>query len=200
LSRELSHRIKNIFAVIGSLVSLSARQQPAHKPFADGIKQRIAALGRAHEFVRPHSEESRPEVLEITLHGLVREILAPYPALDEERITLAGDDMKVDDRSATPLALLIHELATNATKYGALGGDTGTVEIRTELDDDHLMLHWLESGGPPATPPEQTGFGTVLCHLSTRGQLGGEIDWRWGADGLAVTVNVPRQSINGREP
>src|SRR5690606_18244218 len=58
LSRELSHRIKNIFAVIGSLVSLSARQQPAHKPFADGIKQRIAALGRAHEFVRPHSEES----------------------------------------------------------------------------------------------------------------------------------------------
>src|SRR5690606_4952175 len=69
LSRELSHRIKNIFAVIRSLVSLSARQAPEHKPFAEAIKQRIAALGRAHEFVRPHSEASRPEVLGVTLHG-----------------------------------------------------------------------------------------------------------------------------------
>src|SRR5690606_7023371 len=120
------------------------RQQPEHKAFAEGIKERISALGRAHEFVRPHSEESRPQVLSITLHGLVREILAPYPALHDGRMTLAGDDIDVDDRSATPIALLIHELATNATKYGALASDTGAVAIRTRLDETALHLDWNE--------------------------------------------------------
>jgi PAS domain S-box-containing protein len=195
LSRELSHRIKNIFAVIRSLVSLSARQQPEHKPFAEQIKDRITALGRAHEFVRPHSEESRPEVEAITLHGLFREILAPYPALDEGRITLAGDDVPVDDRSATALALLIHELATNATKYGALTSDGGKVAIETKLDRAALALTWSESGGPPVSAPAKTGFGTTLCDVSMRGQLGGELEWDWRPNGLAVRVSVPSRVL-----
>jgi PAS domain S-box-containing protein len=196
LSRELSHRIKNIFAVIRSLISLSARQQPEHKAFAERVKERITALGRAHEFVRPHSEESRPEVLAITLHGLVREILAPYPALDEGRITLSGDDVTVDDRSATPLALLIHELATNATKYGALSSETGDVAIHTKVEESWLALTWIEHGGPAVSPPGQTGFGTTLCTVSIRDQLGGELDWDWRPEGLSVSVRVPRRSLD----
>jgi two-component sensor histidine kinase len=196
LSRELSHRIKNIFAVIRSLISLTARQQPEHKAFAEGVKQRISALGRAHEFVRPHSQDSRPQVEAVTLHGLVREILAPYPALDEGRISLAGDDVSVDDRSATPLALLVHELATNATKYGALASESGQVAILTTHDEAALTISWEESGGPAVTKPDRTGFGTTLCNISMQDQLGGDIQWNWNPAGLSVQVRIPSSSLD----
>ena len=106
LSRELSHRIKNIFAVIGGLIGLSAREHPNAKDYAEQLKERVAALGRAHEFVRPHTENSKPQVVEIGLHELLGELLSPYPALSEGRIEITGDNLIVDDRSTTPLALV----------------------------------------------------------------------------------------------
>ena len=200
LSRELSHRIKNIFAVIGSLISMSARQAPEHKEFASGIRQRIGALGRAHEFVRPHSEESRRPGIDTTLHALIAEILTPYPAYDEGRIEVGGADEKVDDRSATPLALLIHELATNATKYGSLSNESGKVLITTRVAGDDLLLDWLEVGGPPvAGEPEKSGFGTVLTEISIRDQLGGALERSWKAEGLKVNVRVPCDSLRRRK-
>lgn len=195
LSRELSHRIKNIFAVIGSLVSLSARQAPEHKPFASKIRQRIAALSRAHEFVRPHSDLSSQPSRTVTLHALVSEILSPYPAHDEGRIVIAGDDVGVDDRSATPIALLIHELATNATKYGALSGDSGRVDLMTGINGDEVVLEWTEAGGPALFGvPNRAGFGSVLSELSI-GQLGGQLTREWLKDGLRVRVRVPALNL-----
>jgi PAS domain S-box-containing protein len=199
LSRELSHRIKNIFAVIGSLISMSARQSPEHREFAQGIRQRIGALGRAHEFVRPHSEESRRPGVDTTLLALVREILAPYPAFDAGRIEIAGDDEPVDDRSATPLALLIHELATNATKYGSLSHESGIVTIRTRVEDHHFVLEWSELKGPAVSgEPAKVGFGTTLTEISIRDQLGGELTREWNADGLKVVVRVPCENLRRR--
>ena len=199
LSRELSHRIKNIFAVIGSLISMSARQAPEFRDFASGIRQRIGALGRAHEFVRPHSEESRRPGIATTLHALVAEILTPYPAYDEGRIEVSGADETVDDRSATPLALLVHELATNATKYGSLSDESGHVRITTRVVGDDLLLEWAEIGGPPvAGEPEKTGFGTVLTEISIRDQLGGGLERHWEAGGLRVNVSMPRNNLRRR--
>jgi PAS domain S-box-containing protein len=200
LSRELSHRIKNIFAVIGSLISMSARQAPEHKNFASSIRQRIAALGRAHEFVRPHSEESRRPGLDTTFHALVGEILSPYPAYDDGRIAMSGEDEMVDDRSATPLALLIHELATNATKYGSLSNDNGRVEISTRVDGEDFILDWTEVAGPPIVgEPERTGFGTVLTEISIRDQLGGNLARQWTREGLRVSVRIPRKNLRRLE-
>lgn len=196
LSRELSHRIKNIFAVIGSLISMSARQAPEHRDFASRIRQRIGALGRAHEFVRPHSDESRQPGIDTTFHALVREILSPYPAYDAERIKIFGKDESVDDRSATPLALLIHELATNATKYGSLSNDRGCVEIVTRLDDRDYVLEWTEIDGPAVKgEPQSTGFGTTLTEISIRDQLGGDLTREWAASGLKVIVRVPCENL-----
>jgi len=196
LSRELSHRIKNIFAVIGSLIALSARQAAEHRPFADKIRQRISALGRAHEFVRPHSDASRQTGRAVTLHALVAEILSPYPAFEEGRIGIAGEDVDVDDRSATPLALLIHELATNGTKYGALSNEHGRVDIATRVEDDYLVLEWNESGGPEVHgSPDSEGFGTVLSELSIHGQLAGELTREWHDQGLRVRVRVPCDNL-----
>lgn len=196
LSRELSHRIKNIFAVIGSLISMSARQAPEHKAFAAGIRQRIGALGRAHEFVRPHSEESRKPGIATTFQALVAEILSPYPAHDEGRIEIGGEDETVDDRSATPLALLIHELATNATKYGSLSNERGRVHIATQVDGTDFVLEWVEIDGPPvAGAPARTGFGTDLTEISIRDQLGGDLKREWAPEGLRVIVRVPRRNL-----
>jgi PAS domain S-box-containing protein len=191
LSRELSHRIKNIFAVIGGLIGLSARNDPGQKQFARQLQERVAALGRAHEFVRPHSSHSAPQRFPERLHGIIREILAPYPALADGRITIEGDDVAVDDRGATPLALLIHELATNATKYGSLSVPDGKVSVSTKIGDGRVDIRWKETGGPKiAGAPKETGFGTMLSELSIVQQLGGIIERDWFEDGLAVTART----------
>ncbi len=191
LSRELSHRIKNIFAVIAGLIGMSARNDPTAKTFAASLQRRIAALGRAHEFVRPHSEHSAPRDLPGSLHGILEEILSPYPAVADGRIMIAGDDVPVDDRGATPLALLVHELATNAMKYGALSDPGGEVHVVTSVAGRQLLLRWQESGGPLLDgPPSRAGFGTKLTELSIVQQLGGSIERDWHPHGLAVSVAV----------
>ncbi len=196
LTRELSHRIKNIFAVISGLIGLSARTDPAQKAFAASLQQRIAALGRAHEFVRPHSEHSRRGELPETLHGILGEILSPYPALSEGRISISGSNVPVDDSGATPVALLIHELATNASKYGALSLPEGSVVLTTANDGDHLVIRWEESDGPRlAGPPLRTGFGSKLTELSIVQQLGGSIERAWQPEGLSVEVRVLRDRL-----
>lgn len=196
LGRELSHRIKNIFSVISGLVNLSARRQPEHAQFARELQARIGALGRAHELVRPHSEHSRPEVTVESLKALFADVLSPYPALSEGRIAISGDDMRIDDRGATPIALLVHELATNAVKYGSLSNDQGTVTITLEREADDAIITWLELGGPSIQgPPAHEGFGTKLAELSVVNQLGGELDKEWRASGLFTKARVPMRSL-----
>lgn len=196
LGRELSHRIKNIFSVIAGLVNLSARRQPEHLPFARELLARIGALGRAHELVRPHSEHSRPAVKVESLKALLADVLSPYPALAEGRITIGGDDMRIDDRGATPMALLVHELATNALKYGSLSTDQGTVTINLDRVDDSAVLTWTELGGPEVSgSPETPGFGSRLAELSVVNQLGGTLDKEWRATGLHTRAQIPIRSL-----
>ncbi|MBP0491294.1 sensor histidine kinase [Pararoseomonas indoligenes] len=201
LSHELSHRIKNIFSVITSLISLSARGFPEVAGFAADLRGRINALARAHEFARPHSQVSRPEAHDHTLLAFLREVLAPYdPVADEEpRILIAGEDRRFDDSAATPLALLFHELATNAAKYGALSVPDGRVAIVVEAEGEHLLLRWSERGGPPVDgPPGHEGFGTRLAMVSVQGQLGGRITRRWHPEGLELEARLPASALDRR--
>ncbi len=196
ISQELSHRIKNIFAVISGLISLSARGQPAAKAYAESLRDRVMALGRAHDFVRPHSERSRKTDGPSTIFAMLDELLAPYGEREDRRIRLSGDDVPIDDRAATPLALIFHELATNAAKYGALSESQGLVEIRGALRDDDYVITWIESGGPPVTgPPAVAGFGSTLSRVSAENQLGGWLRQEWLPGGLQVTFGAPRASF-----
>ena len=191
LSRELSHRIKNIFAVINGLIGMSARQNPELKPLAAELQDRIAALGRAHEFARPHSEHSRPVSIAATLQGLLTEILVAYPALGEGRLTISGDDPAIDDRSATPIALVFHELATNSAKYGALSAEQGKVDISIAQNGGDVMVSWAECEGPAITDePSETGFGTRLVQLAIAQQLAGDIERQWLKEGLRVDMRI----------
>jgi PAS domain S-box-containing protein len=197
LSRELSHRIKNIFAVVNGLIGLSARQFPGMKDFARQMQSRVAALGRAHDYVRPHSEESARHEGPSTLKELLIDLLSPYPALDEKRVMIDGDNVRVDDRGATPIGLVIHELATNATKYGSLSSAEGRVRILSEVRDGRVHLSWIEEGGPKIhRVPELNGFGTRLTEISVVQQLGGTIMRDWPSQGLRVTIEVPKSALS----
>lgn len=192
ISRELSHRIKNIFAVIGGLIGISAPRQGEAATYAKNVAGRIAALGRAHNFARPHGPESSVLQNFGGLHGLLAELMSPYDHANACQYDISGVDIPVSDRSATPLALLIHELATNAVKYGALSHRDGEILIVTEIRAGHVVIRWTEKKGPAITaPPATTGFGTQLSDISIIDQLDGTIERHWHVQGLIVTVTVP---------
>jgi PAS domain S-box-containing protein len=200
LSQELSHRIKNIFAVVSALIALSARRFPEAKGFASAVRTRINALARAHEFVRPHSEVSRPIMGSMTLHAFLADLFKAYAGPDGgHRVEVRGDDASFDDQAATSVALLFHELATNAAKYGSLSVEEGQVDLLTRLMGDRFILEWTEHGGPPLEgPPSRTGFGTALATLSVEGQLGGRLTRTWEPSGLKVIADLPATALSRR--
>jgi PAS domain S-box-containing protein len=200
LSQELSHRIKNIFAVISALLALSARQYPEAKAFARAARTRISALARAHEFVRPHTESSRPSLDGTTLHAFLCDLFLPY---DDDagvpRVVVSGDDADFDDQAATPVALLFHELATNAAKYGALSAPEGRVMLSTRRQGDRYVMRWRERGGPAVRGiPDASGFGSSLLALSVEGQLGGALEQTWAREGLEVVADIPATALAPR--
>lgn len=200
LSQELSHRIKNIFAVISALIALSAREHPQARAFAVAIRNRIAALARAHEFVRPHSEVSGPTLGDTTLHSFLGALFKAYcDDTGQPRVRIEGEDAVFDDQAATSVALLFHELATNAAKYGALSVPGGYVQLETRSQEDRFILSWRETGGPTLTgPPARAGFGSSLATLSVEGQLGGRLERRWLPDGLLVRADLPATALSRR--
>ncbi len=194
VANELSHRIKNIFSVISGLIHLSTRSFPEAKAFAAALRDRVTALGRAHDYVRPHSALSRPNSEKTTLFAMLHDLLAPYQ--EGERIQIVGEDTAIDDRAATPLALVFHELATNAAKYGALQSLGGQVLIAAQWDGDVYAVKWTESGGPPTQPPTQLSFGSNLARISVEGQMGGALDYDWRSTGLVVDLGLPRGAMS----
>jgi PAS domain S-box-containing protein len=192
VAHELSHRIKNIFSVVTGLISFSTRAHPQMKAVADDLRDRILALGRAHDFVRPHSEASKPATMQDSLAGMLGALLEAYSG----RFEIVGDDAMIDDRSATPLALLFHELATNAAKYGALSTSQGAIRIAIATSDDHVQIEWQENGGPVVSRPGHEGFGTRLIELSAIRQLGGQVEREWRPEGLRLGVRFPTTSLN----
>lgn len=196
VAQELSHRIKNIFAVLTGIISLSARSRPEVKDFAEELRQRIYALGEAHDFLRPNSHISRPPEKQGSLKSLVERLMQPYRQDDHGRLVFNGDDVVIDDGAATPLALLFHELGTNAAKYGALSADGGHIELLGRVDGERYLLTWKELGGPAiAGDAELGGFGSRLIGLSIEGQLRGRMQRAWEPDGLRVEIELPIDAL-----
>lgn len=193
LARELSHRIKNIFAVIGGLVSLTLRKQPGARELGDELIGMIHALGRAHHYVDPVAAASNSNLRE-----LVSELFAPYVVNGQSRIAVTGDIVEVAPRAVTPLALVFHELATNSTKYGALSNEQGKVTLELEHDEAGAAARftWTETGGPPPKQPGTGGFGSQLMDMSITGQLRGKLERKWLPAGLVVELELPLEAIS----
>lgn len=195
LARELSHRIKNIFAVVSSLITLSARRDPQLRFFASEMTDKIAALGRAHQFVAPSGVND-----EKTLHGLLEKIFAPYSDGDGPRVSVSGENPAIQARSATPLALVFHELATNSAKYGVLSREEDRVDVAVSLPQEQtLRIVWFE---PDVTrdgddSEDGEGFGSRLLRMSVEGQLQGSINREWNDAGLTVTLDLSLPVLAG---
>ena len=184
LAREVDHRARNALALVQSIVRLTR---------ADTIKSYIAAVdGRIGALARAHTLLAQSRWQGADLARLVDEELAPYRADAPERIAAAGPDVSLEPRTAQTLALALHELCTNAAKYGSLSVMAGRVEVNWELQPRSLLLRWTESGGPRPQAPAAPGFGIRMISASIERQLAGEAAFHWRPEGLHCSVCVPR--------
>jgi PAS domain S-box-containing protein len=197
VSLELIHRMKNLFSVISALSSISARESPeAVREYAANFRKRLYSLSRALIYMQPgHGSGSAAggsaDVRQTAL-GLLRELLSPFDEWNGTRLVIRGADIPVDNAKATIFALLVHELATNAVKYGSLSNATGTIAISGAVETGTFVLTWRERGGPPvAGPPASKGFGTGETARLAAAQLGGAIDHAWEPEGLSVIIRMP---------
>ena len=195
LAGEMSHRVKNLLAIASGLTAITSRSAANTEEMAQELTGRLGALGRAHDLVRPLPSGQGKTAL---LGDLISILLAPYDDLGafKGRIRVAVERVGVGEKSATSLALVIHELATNSMKYGALSEATGTLDITSAAEGDDIVLTWLERGGPAVKAPDQpVGFGSQLVKRSVAGQLGGAIDYEWAEDGIIVTLRIRRDRL-----
>jgi two-component sensor histidine kinase len=195
LAGEMSHRVKNLLTIATGLTAITSRSAVSIEDMAHGLTERLSALGRAHDLVRPLPNGQGDAAL---LGDLLSVLLAPYDDMGafKGRIRVAVERMGVGERAATGLALVIHELATNAMKYGALSVPTGTLDLSSSLDDGAIVLTWIERGGPPVTAPGSVeGFGSKLVRRSVAGQLGGSIGYDWSEEGLIATLRMNRDRL-----
>jgi two-component sensor histidine kinase len=196
LAGEMSHRVKNLLAIASGLTEITSRTTESTKDMARELIQRLTALGRAHDLVRPLPDGQGSAAL---LGDLLSVLLAPYDDLGafSGRIRVAVERMGVGEGAATSLAMVVHELATNSLKYGALSAEAGTLDVSTRTNGDELTLIWVERGGPAVrTPPEVEGFGSKLVRRSVSRQLGGTIAHDWSEEGLIVTVTLARSRLS----
>jgi two-component sensor histidine kinase len=191
LAKEMSHRVKNLFAMIGGMIYLSARTSATKEEMAKMLSGRIIALSNAHALVRRSFAVARPEQNAPDLATLIRAIVEPYDT-HASRFLIEGPSIRCGEHATNGIALVIHELATNATKYGALTVDKGCVNISWKRDEENLILHWVERGGPDIdAPPTTCGFGSTLAHATIVRGFSGTLRYEWQRTGLDVTITLP---------
>lgn len=185
VAKEVDHRANNLLAVVQSIATLSKGESA--EELRGNILGRIGALARAHQLL------ARSRWRGAHLRRLIEEELAPYALGETDRVRLQGPAMDLNPAEAQALAMAIHELATNAAKYGALGTAGGRVEVSWERDAGGVRrIRWQEDGGPKVTAtPTRKGFGTRMLERSLAGALGGRTHLQWRPEGLTCVFELP---------
>lgn len=202
MMREMNHRVKNLLAVMDSMIAMSARSAQTVRDMSTSLRGRLRALIEAKELARPGAlgfATTRPH--RTTMDSLIETILRPYRDDEHEsarpRILTQGPPVEIGENAATSLALILHESSTNALKYGALSAPEGQLQVRWTIDGDTLTIDWREIGGPIVlSAPATHGFGSVLIAQSIR-QLNGTIDYRWQPEGIAFRIAAPITHLTG---
>ena len=184
--RELAHRSKNLLAIILSMAAQTARNSPALPEFNARFTQRLQGLAHSHDLLVQQNWLGAP------IRELIRSHLEPFMEDDKTRVILSGPDVIVDPKAAQNIGLALHELATNASKYGALSGPTGRVDITWgKTADAQFALEWKECGGPRVQPPKRRGFGqTVLERLASQA-LEGTASLSFNKEGVTWRMEIP---------
>jgi len=195
LAGEMSHRVKNLLTIASSLTQITAQSCQSIEDMTRNLTRRLTALGRAHDLVRPLPGAQGHAAL---LGDVITVLLAPYD--DDEafsgRIRVAVPRMGIGERSANALAMVIHELATNSMKHGALSAGAGALEITGVVENGQLDLIWAETGGPQLdSVPEMQGFGSKMIVNIIRSELGGTVSYDWQENGLVATVTAREECL-----
>lgn len=194
LTKEMSHRVKNLFAVATGMVRITARTSASVAEMAQLLTGRLTALAAAHGMIRRSFVDTPAAPRTPDLKALLQTIVEPHerhhpgaPA----RFSFDGPSVACGEHALNGMALMFHELVTNAAKYGALQTADGHVAIRWTQEDADLVMRWTESGGPEVAPPEESGFGSTLLNNTVTRQFQGSMAHDWHPGGLSVTLRLP---------
>lgn len=189
LANELSHRVKNTLTSLQAVVAQTLRRAASLEDAGTTLEARIQAMASANDLLINEQFDSA------SMRSLLDRTLAPFGIEDERRFKLDGPDIKLTPRLVVGLALALHELATNATKYGALSNEAGVVQIEWKVEDGwrplRLHLTWIEEGGPAVDIPSRAGFGTQLIQRVLAHETGGTAKLSYEPEGVRFTVVAP---------
>ena len=196
LTREMSQRVRNLFTVASSLTTAAVRSAATATEMAHDLTQRLSALGKAQDLVRPMPGPGEGRAAR--LGDLLTTLLMPY---DDEvvagaRVRVSVPEALVGENSAATLALVIHELASNSIRYGALSVASGTLSLSGTMRDSELIIVWKEQGGPPVSAlTRPTGFGSKLVMQSVTGSLGGSVHFDWPPEGATIMLRISKARL-----
>jgi PAS domain S-box-containing protein len=183
LMREINHRAKNMLSVVDAIAHQTATRSP--EDFVERFSERVQALSANQDLL------VRNEWNGVDIADLVHAQLAHFAGLIGSRIVVQGPKLRLNAAAAQAIGLALHELATNAGKYGALSTDTGRVDVRWERDGDTLTMNWTERGGPPVTAPKRRGFGTVVIEAMTERSVDGAVELDYAPLGVIWRLTCP---------
>jgi two-component sensor histidine kinase len=188
LMGELSHRVKNTLAMVQAIATQTLRNASSPAEARTTLENRIMSLARAHDLLlQEHWAEA-------SIRALIEGAIQFHKA---ERFRLSGPDLKVGPKGALSLALCLHELATNATKYGALSNEVGHIDLGWGVEETdarpHLVFSWIERGGPPVVEPTRKGFGSRLVQMGLSGE--GEVTLAYNPAGLSCRMSAPLDTL-----
>lgn len=192
LFRELRHRMKNLLTMVQAMARQTSAEGRSGQEYRDAFLGRFNALMRAHDLAFSEQDETG-------LHELVKRTLEPYAANPTAVVIEPGPGVALASEQILPFSLILHELATNAVKHGALSAPEGQIRIRWNVEQAsgrHLRLWWQERGGPPVRPPASRGFGTRLIEFAATSELGGQAELNFAPDGLMVEIVAPLASVS----
>lgn len=195
ISQEMDHRIKNLFAITLALTRVSRQATNSKEEMADDLSERLLSLSRAHSLIRPDLTRTHNST---GLKELLAVLLSPYADKNSStnHLLVSAPDINVCEGAATALALIIHELATNSVKYGALSVADGALTVKCVLNHGDVLISWTERRGPPVVPPkERSGFGSRLVSSSVSDRLDGEMNVDWQPEGIVVTMRVKKTRL-----
>jgi two-component sensor histidine kinase len=187
LHDELSHRLKNTFALVQSIAAQTLNRLTEQETVA-ALHNRLAALGRAHDILLRRNWSA------VSLSEVVNDTLGPLDGL--QQIATEGPDLEVGSRATMMFSLVLHELATNAAKYGALSVPDATVSLSWKVDQATLQMHWREAGGPEVTEPTGQGLGTRLIQRGLGGNS--KVHMHYRPSGLEVLLEVPVHELSAQ--
>lgn len=191
--QEMTHRVKNLFTIVNSILRMERSAHDSAAGLAASLGARLKALSDAHEMIVPLVNAHHSHGTTTTLDALTHKLLAPYDTVDEARVTIGGAAVEIGPKAAVYLTLALHELATNAAKYGGLAVDGGVLNVSwEESGEDTLILHWEERGLAPADRPDPApGFGSRLLSVAIEGQLAGRMETEIAEGRFLRRLHIP---------